>query len=218
MARPRSLHLAGAGRRRPGVACLVLLAAGLLPLAACSSGGNTIAAQANGYGGQSYIAGDGTVQRIKPADRRTTIAVTGRTLEGAPLDTASYRGKVVVLNTWGSWCPPCNAEAPLLERTWKSFAGKDVQFVGVDLREGPAAGLAFQRKFAITYPSVQWDGGAVLVQLKGKASATPTTLVLDRQGRLAGRISGESRGAALRDLVQAVLGEAPAQPPSGSAS
>ncbi len=213
MSHHRPPHRAVARRRPLRAAFAVLLAAALLPLAACSSGSNTVAAQAKGYGGQSYIAGDGTVQQIKPADRRTTIAVSGRTLEGAPLDTATYRGKVVVLNTWGSWCPPCNAEAPLLERTWKGFAGQDVQFVGVDLREGPATGLAFQRKFKITYPSVQWDGGSVLLQLKGKASATPTTLVLDRQGRLAGRISGESRGSVLRDLVKVVLAE-----PAGSVS
>lgn len=181
--------------------------AAALTLTACSAGGNTIAGQANSTGGLGYVAGDGSVEQIAAADRKTTITVKGTTLEGAPLSTAAYRGKVVVINTWGSWCPPCVAEAPVLQRTWAGYAGKDVQFVGVNLREGAASGTAFQRRFKITYPSVGWDGGRVLLQLQGKGTATPTTLVLDRQGRLAGRISGQTRGSTLKTVVDAVLAE-----------
>lgn len=186
-----------------------VLAAALLASAGCSGGGsNTIAAQAN-VDRPSYVAGDGTVQTIPASGRRLSIAVSGRTLDGARLDTADYRGKVVVINAWGSWCPPCRTEAPVLERTWVAVKDEGVQFVGVDLRESPAAGLAFQRTFKITYPSLAWDGGGVLLQLKGKAVATPTTLVLDRQGRLAGRISGATTGTTLLDLVRGVLAEGP---------
>jgi thiol-disulfide isomerase/thioredoxin len=191
--------------RLAAVTLAVLLPA--LPVAACSADPGSVQGQAAAGDGKGYVAGDGTVEQIAAADRRTSIALTGRTLEGADLSTSSYRGKVVVINTWGSWCPPCNAEAPGLQRTWAGFAGEDVQFVGVDVREGAAAGLAFQRKLKITYPSLVWDGGAVLLQLKGKASATPTTLVLDRQGRLAARISGEAKGSTLQDMVQDVLDE-----------
>ncbi|GAB3590310.1 TlpA disulfide reductase family protein [Angustibacter peucedani] len=194
------------GRLARGVAA-VALALAVPALAGCSGDGNSVASQAQAGDGKGYVAGDGTVEQIAAADRRTTISVKGTTLEGEPLDTSSARGKVVVLNTWGSWCPPCNAEAPGLQRTWAGFEGQDVQFVGIDVREGKDAGLAFQRKLDITYPSLEWDGGGVLLQLQGKASATPTTLVLDRQGRLAGRISGEAKGSTLRDMVQDVLDE-----------
>jgi thiol-disulfide isomerase/thioredoxin len=200
------------GHRTAAALAASLLAAAAL--AGCSTGANTVAAQANAGDGKGYVAGDGAIEQIAPDDRRTTIAVHGHTLEGAPLDSTDYRGKVLVLNTWGSWCPPCNAEAPGLQRTWAGFAGSAVQFVGIDVREGAAAGLAFQRKMKVTYPSLAWDGGAVLLQLQGKAAATPTTLVLDRQGRLAARISGEAQGSTLRDLVDDVLAE-PA-PTSGS--
>ncbi len=186
---------------------LVVVLAATAALTACSDGADTVAGQAKAGDGKGYVAGDGTIEQIAPADRSTTITVRGKTLEGAPVDSSTYRGKVVVLNTWGSWCPPCNAEAPGLQRTWAALKGKDVQFLGIDVREGAAAGLAFQRKFAITYPSVAWDGGSVLLQLKGKASATPTTLVLDRQGRLAARISGEASGSTLSDMVKQVLAE-----------
>ncbi len=192
----------------------LVVAAALLALAACGGGANTVAAQANAGDGKGYVAGDGTIEQIPPADRRVTITVTGTSLEGAPIDSASYRGKVVVVNTWGSWCPPCNAEAPGLQRTWAGLKDEPVQFLGVDVREGKDAGLAFQRKMGITYPSIAWDGGSVLLQLQGKASATPTTLVLDRQGRLAARISGEASGSTLRDMVRQVLDE----PAAGSGS
>ncbi|WP_426563511.1 TlpA family protein disulfide reductase [Angustibacter sp. McL0619] len=181
---------------------LALLAAG------CSDGSGTIAAQANAGDGKGYVAGDGTIEQIAPAQRKTAIQLRGKTLEGKAVDTADYRGKVLVVNTWGSWCGPCNAEAPLLQRTWAGYAGSgDVQFLGVDTKEGPAAGQAFQRRMALTYPSLAWDGGGVLLQLKGKASATPTTVVIDQDGKLAGRISGEVQGSTLKDLVDDVVAE-----------
>lgn len=186
-------------------AALAVLGGGMT---ACSSDADTVAAQAKQGDNKGYVAGDGTIEQIAPAQRTTSISVSGTTLDGEALDTADYRGKVVVLNTWGSWCPPCNAEAPDLQKVWESVRDKGVQFVGVDLREGAAGGLAFQRRYAISYPSLRWDGGAVIVQMKGKATATPTTLVIDRQGRLAGRISGRADASTLTGLVHDILGEA----------
>jgi len=185
--------------------------AGALALAGCSGdgngGGNTVAAAARGGGDRGYISEDGTVESIAVADRRTTIRVQGTTLEGRPLDTQADRGQIVVLNTWGSWCPPCNAEAPDLQRVWQEQRDEGVKFVGIALREEPATGIAFQRKFGVTYPSVRWDGGKVLLQLKGKAAAPPTTLVLDREGRLAARVSGKVDASTLTGLVEDVRGE-----------
>jgi hypothetical protein len=90
---------------------------------------------------------------------------------------------------------------------WQEQRSKGVQFVGIALREEPATGLAFERRFGITYPSVRWDGGKVLLQLKGKATAPPTTMVLDRRGRLAARVSGKVDAATLRGLVDDVRNE-----------
>jgi thiol-disulfide isomerase/thioredoxin len=186
---------------------MAVVLAGALALAGCSGGGDTVAAAARGSADRGYISEDGTVEAIAVADRRTTIRVQGTTLEGRPLDTQADRGRVVVLNTWGSWCPPCNAEAPDLQKVWQEERADGVRFVGIALREEPATGIAFQRKFGITYPSVRWEGGKVLLQLKGKASAPPTTLVLDRQGRLAARVSGKVDAGTLSGLVEKVRGE-----------
>lgn len=178
-----------------------------LAVSGCSPSSDSISAQAKQGSGKGYVAGDGTIEQISPADRSTQITVSGTTLDGAAINTADWHGKVVVVNTWGSWCPPCNAEAPDLQKVWQSVAKQDVEFVGVDIRDSPETGLAFQRKFGLTYPSLRWDGGSVLLQLKGKASATPTTLVIDRSGRLAGRISGRADASTLSGLVQDVLKE-----------
>jgi thiol-disulfide isomerase/thioredoxin len=150
-------------RRTWTVAGLALALA--LGASACSEPADSISAQAKQGGGKGYVAGDGTIEQIAEAERSLHITVTGTTLDGAALDTADWQGKVVVVNTWGSWCPPCNAEAPDLQRTWESLQDKDVEFVGVDLRDSPETGLAFQRKFGLTYPSLQWDGGRVLLQM-----------------------------------------------------
>jgi thiol-disulfide isomerase/thioredoxin len=176
---------------------------GLLLLAACSPGGNTIAGRAQGQG---YISGDGRIERLDPDARTTVITLAGPTLTGAALNTGDWRGSVVVVNTWGSWCAPCNAEAPVLAAAATSYAKRGVKFVGVNLREDPPTALAFNRKFGLDYPSFDGDG-PFAVQLKGKASATPTTLILDPQGRLAARISGEVDRATLTGLVDDVLAE-----------
>ena len=187
--------------RRGAVAALVFL------LAACGgpSAPGTIADVANN-GGVGYVAGDGSIERIAVAERKTDIRVQGTTLEGAPFDSGTYRGKVIVINTWGSWCPPCNAEAPALQRIWESTRERGVQFVGIDLRESAATGRAFQRKYGVTYPSLT-DGTSIVPQLKGKAASTPTTLLLDGQGRLAARVSGQVDESTLRALLDGILQE-----------
>ncbi|MGL5857070.1 MAG: TlpA family protein disulfide reductase [Angustibacter sp.] len=185
----------------------------VLGIGACGADGadsGTVSGQAQQQGGRGYVAGDGRIEQIAPSDRTTTIELRGNTLQGMPLDTSTWRGDVVVVNTWGSWCPPCNAEAPALARLSRQYADRGVRFVGVNLREGPQTGQAFVERFGLDYPSLAWDGGGVVLQLKGKAStAPPVTLVLDRQGRYAARISGEVEGSVLSGLLDDVLAERP---------
>ena len=132
------------------------------------------------------------------------------TLQGAQWKVTDAADKVLVLNVWGSWCGPCVAEMPHLQQVWSqvSTAGKPVQFMGVNYRDGAETAEAFMRANKITYPSLEDDGGRTLLALRGKASATPTTLVLDRRGRIAARVSGPVTAATLSGLVNDVLGEA----------
>ena len=183
---------------------VVLAALSALALAGCAGGSNASIGDYRDGGGK--LGGD-TVETIPPADRTTTISVKGTTPADVVVDTTAFRGQVVVLNTWGSWCGPCNLEAPALQQAYTQLHQDGVQFVGVNVRDDDASMTSFERKFSITYPSVRYDGGAAILQLKGKAVATPTTIVLDRQGRIAARVTVQVDTGTLTGLVQDVLKE-----------
>ena len=187
----------------------VVVAAALL-LAACGSAQQqSIAEQARSGDRKGYVSGDGTVSQIPPKDRRLPLEVSGTTLEGQSWSVRQDQGKVIVLNVWGSWCGPCVKEAPELKKAWTTFQSRKapVVFMGMDFREGPAAGRAFEKTYSITYPSLAYDDGEPVLGLGGQAPAVPTTLVLDRQGRIAGRILGATTAATLTGLVEDVLAE-----------
>ncbi len=177
-----------------------LAVAGVLLLSAACSGGNSIADTAKTDGKVSV----GTVQQVAVADRKAPLTVSGTTLAGTPLSTASWRGKVVVLNYWGSWCGPCQDETPALKSAWAQLQPKGVEFLGLDSQESAANGAAYMSNNGLTYPSLAWAGGKFLLQLNGKAPAPPVTIVLDPQGRLAARVVGEVDATTLVGLVQDV--------------
>jgi len=194
-------------RRILGGVAAALLAVGL---AACSSNSNSIAAQARSGDQKNYLSGDGSIERLAPGQRGSALTLSGTTLTGAPWSVAKARGKVVVLNVWGSWCAPCVAETPDLQKAWLAYskAGKPVQFMGINYRDpSPDTARAFLRANKVTYPSLADNGGRTLLALRGKAANTPTTLVLDQQGRLAARVAGQVSRATLDGLVADVLGE-----------
>jgi thiol-disulfide isomerase/thioredoxin len=181
----------------------------LVGVSACSSDAGSIAAQARSGDGKGYVSGDGSIERLTPDKRSSPLTLTGTTMQGTPWKVADAGNQVLVLNVWGQWCGPCVAEMPHLQQVWSrlSSTGRPVQFMGVNYRDGVETARAFLRANKITYPSLRDDGGASLLALRGKANTTPTTLVLDRQGRVAARVSGPVSAATLSGLVNDVLGE-----------
>ena len=188
-----------------GVAAAVLL----LGAAGCSQDPNSVAAQAKAGDQKGYVSGDGAVETIPEAKRGKPVALTGELLDGSAWDIATTRGKVLVLNVWGSWCAPCVAEAPALEKAWAGLqaAKAPVQFLGIDFREDPARGAAFVKKAGITYPSLSDESGVAILALQGKAPTVPTTLVLDTEGRIAARVNGPASASTLRGLVDDVVAQ-----------
>lgn len=196
-------------RPRTGAAALALTCAGLV-LTGCSIDPTSVAGQAEAGDDKGYISGDGTVERIPVADRGDPIALEGQTVTGGTWSAAAdATGKVVVVNKWGSWCGPCVAEAADLQSVWAAMekSGKAVAFVGIDTREAPATGAAFLKSRNITYPSLTDESGVLELSLQGKAATTPTTLVLDTDGRIAGRIAGQADPTILTGLVEDILAE-----------
>lgn len=171
-----------------------------------SSDANSIAAQARSGDRKGYVSGDGSVERVDAADRGRQITVAGPTVDGRTWSLQDHPGKVVVLNVWGSWCPPCIKETPELDKAYRNLTGrfKDVTFIGLDIQESPDSAMAFIRAHHIPYPSLAYDGGQRVLSLNGKAPATPTTLVLDRQHRIAARVLGPLTASTLIGLVEDV--------------
>jgi len=194
---------------RTRTAQAVLTVVGLLLLAGCGSGQTSdILAQARAGDQKGFVSGDGRIDQVAIVQRTQPVPLSGITLDGKKWALSDERGQVVVLNVWGSWCGPCVREAPDLQKVWKSMSGRPVRFMGIDVRENAATAKAFLVAKAITYPSLANDGGGALIALGGKAPAVPTTLVIDRRGRLAARVLGPVAVSTLTGLIEDALKEA----------
>lgn len=186
--------------RLPGVVALGLA---MTVLAGCA-GTNAVAQ--NNSGGTHFVAGNGAVQTPAPSDRPSAPAISGPLLGGGTFSLSADRGKVVVLNVWGSWCAPCRAEAHGLVSVAKQWKSSGVRFVGVDIRDNTSDAKAYVRHFAIPYPNVVDSSGQLMLQFKNlPPNSTPATVVIDRRGRIAALFSRavlpEDLGPVLRRLT-----------------
>jgi thiol-disulfide isomerase/thioredoxin len=163
-------------------ALLVLSVVGLA-VAGCSSGND-----ATVHGGSfTFTSPGGLLEYSYPAGKRQQIgALSGPDLTGKKtIDVADYRGKIVVLNFWGSWCAPCRGEAQGLEAVAQKYKG-EAQFVGIDVKDTAQDALAFSAGKQITYPSIFDPGMRTMLSVRGLPTINvPVTMVLDKQGRVA---------------------------------
>jgi len=192
---------------RPLVALLALIA---LVTTGCSS--------LDGTGDKGYISGDGQITAIDPVDRGKPISLAGEDLDGNPLSLDDLRGQVVVVNYWWSACPPCRVEQPGLNDAATEL-GDEAAFVGINIRDLSAdQGKAYVRSFEVPYPSVYDPSGRALLAFSGVLSrnAIPSTLVLDKQGRVAATVIGSVPGTrTIPDLVADLVDEGSAGETSG---
>ncbi|MFB7864838.1 TlpA family protein disulfide reductase [Streptomyces sp. NPDC056069] len=187
----------------------------LLLLAAMATGcGGETPAGSGDPGGRAAAVGAGTAGTatvLPAAERRPAPDTAGRDLAGREQELLAYRGKVVVLNVWGSWCAPCRAEAGELEALRGELAPRGVQLLGINVRDrsaGPAR--QFEKLHGLRYPSIHDPDGELLLAYPPallNPQAIPTTLVIDRQGRIAAAVSGPVTRAQLAPLVTRVAEE-----------
>lgn len=177
------------------VAAVVAVAA--LALTGCSN--DPLAQQYRAGSGKNYIAGDGSVTEIAEANRTEAITFAAQDLDGKPVGSQQYSGKVVVVNFWYAGCAPCRAEAKDLESVYQKVADQGVVFLGVNVRDSNETARAFNETFGVTYPSVSDLSGKVQLAFASNVppNAVPTTLVLDTQGRVAARILGRITDASI---------------------
>jgi peroxiredoxin len=150
---------------------------------------------------------------LKTLDLRDYTARTappkfsGRTLDARPLSIAEYRGSVIILNFWASWCLECRPELPVLERLQREFSSRGLVVIGVNTRETKEAAGRYAKELGLTFP--------LLLDRDGKINALygvvglPTTFVIGRDGRAIGFAVGprEWESASARALIAALLAE-----------
>ncbi|MCX5302757.1 TlpA family protein disulfide reductase [Streptomyces sp. NBC_00160] len=147
-----------------------------------------------------------------PAGKRPAAPqISGELINGGTLDLAEWRGEVIVINVWGSWCAPCRVEAPGLQKVFDETRSMGVRFVGFDTRDNDAAAQAFEKSYGITYPSIRDRDGTLLLRFEGRipVSAVPSTVMIDRDGKIAARIIGAASYATLSSLVKDLAAEKP---------
>ncbi|WP_432174504.1 TlpA family protein disulfide reductase [Streptomyces sp. Tue6028] len=189
---------------------VALLAAGAavaaLVLSACTSGGTS-----GGAGNTNFVAGKNGVDTAAQGHRTAIPDLSGKTVDGKQLDVRDFKGKVVVLNVWGSWCGPCRAEAANFERVYQDTKDQGVQFVGINTRDSSTApALAFEKEHGVSYPSLYDPTGKLMLRFKKgtlNPQLIPSTLVIDREGKVAARTLQALSEDNLRKMLDPVLAE-----------
>lgn len=181
-------------------ACAVFIVIGL---SAC---GNSDSGQGADSG---FVAGDGSLVVLPVSQRQPAPDLVGTTLDGEQFTLADHLGEVVVMNVWASWCAPCRAEAPTLVAAAEDLGPKGVQFVGLDTRDSDTSARGFVDTFTIPYPNlIDRDGRLQLLFADTlPPQAIPSTLVIDKEGRVAARALGRVSESSLRGIVEPLLAE-----------
>ena len=122
---------------------------------------------------------------------------------GERFSLTDYRGQVVVINFWASWCTPCKLEAPILEGGWLTFRDRGVVFVGVNIQDERKAALAFIRSHGKTYANGPDHDGKITIDYG--VYAVPETFFIDRNGRIAYKHFGSLTLAVLSKQIKELL-------------
>jgi peroxiredoxin len=186
---------------------LVLLLAAVA-LTGCTSGEGT-AVDVNNGGEFRFVAGTTAGEVIPVAERASAPEFTGTLLDGAEFSSTDLAGDVAVLNFWGSWCAPCRVETPEFQEVYTEVADSGVQFLGLNVKDQEQFAEAFVDSKGITFTSLFDPKGEVALAFRDyPASAIPSTIVLDRESRVAAVYTGEVRQDDLRTVLAELTGEA----------
>lgn len=164
-----------------------------------------------GAGNSNFVSGKDGISTVAKGSRTEAPDLSGPTVDGKQLDVKDYKGKIVVLNVWGSWCPPCRAEAPNFVKVAKDTAAQGVQFVGINTRDANVSlAKAFEKQQGVTFPSLYDPTGKLLLRFKKgtlNLQTIPSTIVVDRDGKIAARTLQPLSEEKLREMLDPVLAE-----------
>lgn len=187
-----------------GVAAVTLLLAG------CSTGDDAVA-QGGSFefvapGGKTDIFYDPPENRGKPGP----ISGPELTDPAKTVSLTDFEGKVVVINVWGQWCAPCRSEIPELQRVYDETRERGVAFLGIDVRDNNRqAAVDFVLDRNVTFPSIYDPSMRTMIAFGGRYPTTviPSTIVLDRQHRVAAVFLRELLAEDLLPVVERLAGE-----------
>ena len=178
--------------RAVGAVTVGLLIAGILSLLAF------------GLLNKESVTGRSGIARLQKPAPEFTLTL----FDGGQLTLSQYQGQPMVINFWASWCPPCRQEAPLLERTWRSYKQDGVLFVGVDMQDTEAEGMAYLQEYDITYPNGLDRDGKISVEYG--VIGLPVTFFVNSDGIVERRWVGAIKESRLLTWVdEMVAGIAP---------
>jgi thiol-disulfide isomerase/thioredoxin len=182
---------------------LLALAGGVL-VAGCSTGSDQV--DVNNGGEFRFVAGTPSGEVIPEAERASAPEFGGTLLGGGAFSSTELAGDVAVLNFWGSWCGPCRVETPEFQEVYAEVRDDGVQFLGLNVKEtSEQFALAFVDRFGIEFPSLYDPRGEVALAFRDyPANTIPSTIVLDRQGRVAAVYTGTVSQEDLRTVLDRV--------------
>jgi cytochrome c biogenesis protein CcmG/thiol:disulfide interchange protein DsbE len=124
-------------------------------------------------------------------------------LDGGAITLADLKGKVVMIDFWASWCPPCREEAPVLAQVYMEYRERGVEFIGISIWDRSSDAQDYVQRFGITYPSGLDSKGTILVDYAVRG--IPEKFFIDARGRLVKEFIGPSKVEGLREILDQML-------------
>lgn len=139
------------------------------------------------------------------AGRRPAADFQRADLNGTPLQLSSLKGKVVLIDFWATWCPPCRMEIPHFKELYAAYKEKGLEMIGLSVEEDTGVVKNFVQSNGVSYPVALAD--AKLQQAYGGIRGLPTTFLVDKKGRIAKQFFGYNDKAVFEKEIQKLLAE-----------
>ncbi len=178
----------------------LIILGSLIPVAALFALLGWAVARSDGNpGGFGINSGFGEI----PVERRAAPEFTRPGLDGGTISLSGLRGKVVMLDFWSSWCPPCRREAPVLAQVYREYQGRNVEFVGVAVWDDGQDVLRYVREYDLPYPNVLDDKGRVAIDYG--VAGIPEKYFIDESGNVVRSFVGPMEPGSLRAILDGLL-------------